>query len=121
MDHRNRLVLASRWLLPILALFLMLGHACELPAFVDLVVTAHPTEDADHAAHHQGHGPELSCDPVDAVASTGSVAAAPLLDAARVVSPDSPLPTWLRTTPPEGAKRGPSRPPLFLLHASLLI
>jgi hypothetical protein len=47
---RRTPVLAPRWLLPLLALFLALGHVCESPAHVDLVVSPHLTEGAGHAA-----------------------------------------------------------------------
>lgn len=121
MVHRDRFVPAPRWLLPILALLLVLGHACELPAYADLVMSPHLTEGADHAAHDQAHEPQISCDPVDVLASTGSVQVGPALRAAQVVSLGNPLPVRLVTASLEDSKRQASRPPLFLLHASLLI
>jgi len=122
MVHRNRFVPAPRWLLPILAFLLVLGHVCELPAYADLVMSPHPTGHAGHAAHDQAHEAEMSCDPVDVLANTGSVEVGPALGAAQVVVPlDSPLPIRFVTASLEGLKRPPGRPPLFLLHASLLI
>jgi hypothetical protein len=121
MVHRDRFVPAPRWLLPILALLLVLGHACELPAYVDLVISSHVTEGAGHAAHDQAHEPQISCDPVDVLASTGSAQVGPDLGAAQAVPIASPVPVRLLATSLEGSKRLLSRPPLFLLHASLLI
>ena len=121
MVHRNLFVPASRWLLPILAWLLVLGHACELPAYAALVGSAHPAEGAGHVAHHQTHEAEVSCDPVDVVASTGAVEMGPALGAAQVLPVGSPLPARLVIASLDDSKRPPSRPPLFLLHASLLI
>lgn len=118
---RRRFVAAPRWLLPLLALLVVLGHACELPAYVNLVASAQPTEDAGHHTHGQTHETELLCDPVDVAASTGSVEARPALGAAQATFLDSVLPVQLRIASVEGSTRPPSRPPLFLLHASLLI
>jgi hypothetical protein len=118
MIHRKRFVPAHQWLLPILAFLLVLGHACEVPAYADLVMSPHATE---HAAHDQAHEAELSCDPIDVLASTGSVEVGPALGAAQAAPLDSPLPVRLVTASVEASKRPPGRPPLFLLHASLLI
>jgi hypothetical protein len=122
MGHRNPLVPAPRWLLPILTLALVLGHVCELPAYLDLVVSPHVTEADGHATHSQAHDHEMSCDPVDALASSGSIGAvAPVLAAVQVAPLGSLLPGRFVTASLEHAKGALSRPPLFLLHASLLI
>ena len=121
MIHRDRFVPAPRWLLPLLALLLVLGHACELPAYVDLVISSHLTEGAGHAAHDEAHEAQISCDPVDVLASSGVLQVGPDLSAAQVVPLASPVPVRPLAVSLEGSKRLPSRPPLFLLHASLLI
>jgi hypothetical protein len=121
MVRRDRFVPAPRWLLPLLALLLVLGHACELPAYADLVISSHVTAGAGHAADDHAHEPQISCDPVDMLASTGSVQVVPDLRAAQVVPLGNPLPVRLVIASLEDSKRLPSRPPLFLLHASLLI
>jgi hypothetical protein len=121
MVHRDRFVPAPRWLLPLLALLLVLGHACELPAYADVVISPHLTGGAGHAAHDHADEPQVSCDPVDVLSSTGSAQVGPDLGAAQVVPLASPVPVRLLTASREDSKRLPSRPPLFLLHASLLI
>jgi len=121
MVHRDRSVLAPRWLLPILALLLVLGHACELRAYADIVMSPHLTEGAGHAADDHGHEPQISCDPVDILSSTGFAQVGPDLGAAQVVPLASPVPVRLLTASLEDAKRLASKPPLFLLYASLLI
>jgi hypothetical protein len=124
MAHRECSVPAPRWLLPLLALLLVLGHACELPAYADMGITPHLTEGTGHDAADHGHEPQISCDPVDILASTGSVQvgqAGPDLGAAHVVPVASARPLRVVTASLEGSTRLPSRPPLFLLHASLLI
>jgi hypothetical protein len=121
MVNRYRVEPALRWLLPIVALLVVLGHTCELPAYVNLVASAHPTEDTGHHTHDQAHEAEISCDPVDAVANTSSADVGPVLGAASVVPLGGPLLVRLAITSLTGSTRLPSRPPLFLLHASLLI
>ena len=122
MVHRRRFVTAPRWLLPLLALFVVLGHTCELPAYVNLVTSAHPTEDTGHHTHDQTHDAQISCDPVDAVTtSTGCAEVEPVLGAVPAIPLDGWLPVRLVITSVADATRLPSRPPLFLLHASLLI
>ena len=122
MVHRHRFVTAPRWLLPLLAFLVVLGHACELPAYVNLVVSAHSTEDTGHHTHDQTHEAQISCDPVDAVTTTtGSAEARPVLGAAPAIPLAGSLPVRQVITSLTDATRLPSRPPLFLLHASLLI
>ena len=122
MVHRRRFVTAPRWLLPLLALFVVLGHACELPAYVNLVASAHSAEDTGQHTHDQTHDAQISCDPLDAVTtSTGSAEVAPVLGAAPAIPLGGALPVRQVITSLTDATRLPSRPPLFLLHASLLI
>jgi hypothetical protein len=121
MGNRNRFVPALRWLLPILAMVLVLGHVCELSAYADLVISPHHVEGAAHTADDQAHESEMSCDPVDVLVSTGASGAGPTLSAVPVVPFAGPLLVQFVTGSLEESKRPPGRPPLFLLHASLLI
>ncbi len=120
MGHRDRFVPAPRWLLPLLALLFVLGHACELPAYADLVIAPHLPEGAGHADDH-AHEPQMSCDPVDVLARSGALHVGPDLGAGQVAPLAGPVPVRLLAVSLEDWKRLPSRPPLFLLHASLLI
>ena len=123
MIHRNLLVPIPRWLLPLLVLFLVLGHVCELPAYADLAVSSHPTgDDHRHAGDHQDTDTaELSCDAVDVLSSTSSAHGRPSLDVTEALPVARPVPVRFVTSSPNDSKRLPSRPPLFLLYASLLI
>lgn len=104
---------ATRWLLPLLVVILVLGHVCELPAYVEL------------ASHHSAEGDAgeqlSSCDAVTATSSSGHsqvwtgldmAVALPVIDAA-------PVGTTPRSF--KDPAKLPGRLPLFLLHASLLI
>jgi hypothetical protein len=96
-----------------LVVILVLGHVCELPAYVELV--------SHHSAEGNADEQLISCDAVTATSSSGHsqvwtgldmAVALPVIDAAPV-----------RRTPQsfEDPARLQSRLPLFLLHASLLI
>ena len=122
MIHRNLLVPLPRWLLPLLVLFLVLGHVCELPAYATLAVSSHPTgDDHRHAADHHTDTTQISCDAVDVLSSTGSAHGRPSLDVTEALPVASPVPVRFVTSSLNDSKRLPSRPPLFLLYASLLI
>lgn len=122
MIHRNRLLPIPRWLLPILVLFLVLGHVCELPAYADLAISSHPAgDDHRHAAAHHTDTSQISCDAVDVLSNTGSVHAGYSLDVAEAHPVASSVPVRFATSSLDDSKRLPSRPPLFLLYASLLI
>jgi hypothetical protein len=110
-------------LLPLLVLFLVLGHVCELPAYADLAVSSHPTgDDHRHAEdHHDTDTAQLSCNAVDVLSSTGSAHGRPSLDVTEALPVASPVPVRFVASSPNDSKRLPSRPPLFLLYASLLI
>lgn len=104
---------AARWLLPVLVVILIVGHVCELPAYAELV--------SHHPAKINGAERPSSCDAVTATSSSGHsqvwagldmAVAVPVIDA-------SPLRRTLQSF--EYPARLPSRLPLFLLHASLLI
>ena len=116
----KRLLLVPRWLVPILAFFIVLGHACELPAFADLV--AHGSEDAHHSADDHADENLISCDgAVGLRSSTGYLEVAPNLDAAKALPVPSVFPMRPIISARDKSNRLPIRPPLFLLYASLLI
>ena len=99
---------------------LVLGHVCELPAYADLVIPPHSTE--GHSADGHGHEPEMSCDPVDAAASTTPVRLMdPALEIAQALPATAVLGRPVTPSSIESSTRLPSRPPLFVLYASLLI
>lgn len=104
---------AARWLLPILVVILVLGHVCELSAYVEL------------ASHHSAEGDAdeqlSSCDAVTATSSSGHSQVWTGLDVAPALPIIDAVP--LRRTPQsfEDPEKLHSRLPLFLLHASLLI
>jgi hypothetical protein len=112
---------APRWLLTIMVALLMLGHVCELPAYAGLVIEAHAIEGRPADGH--GHEAEMSCEPVDAVSNTASVhVMGPVLGFAQALPATSPLLACLITPSSiERSTRLSSRPPLFVLYASLLI
>jgi hypothetical protein len=102
-----------------LVFLLVLGHACELPALAELVSDA--TEDTHHSADHHADENLISCDAVGVPSSTGHLQLGPRLDVAEVLPVTRQVPVRLIISSQESSKRLPSRPPLFLLHASLLI
>jgi hypothetical protein len=104
---------ASRWLLPILVVILILGHVCELPAYVELV--------SHHSAKGSADEQLSSCDAATVTSSSSHsqvwtwldmAVALPIIDA----SPVRRMPQFF-----EDPAKLPNRLPLFLLHASLLI
>jgi len=121
MAHRFRHRSVPRWLLPIVVTLLVLGHVCELPAYADLVIPAHSTEGRSADGH--GHESEMSCDPVDAVLNTTPVqVTVPVLHLVQTLDVIGAVPGRLVTSGSiESFTRLPSRPPLFVLYASLLI
>jgi hypothetical protein len=112
---------APRWLLTIMSALLVLGHVCELPAYAGLVIPPHSTEGRSADGH--GHEPEMACDPVDAVSNTTPVQVmGPVLEIAQALPATRPVPGGLvRASSIERSTRLPSRTPLFMLYASLLI
>ena len=114
-----RLLLVPRSLVPMLAFLLVLGHACELPSFADLV--SHAAEDAHHSADTHADENLISCDAIGLPSSTGYLQVVPNLDVAVALPVARPVLVRLIISSPEDSNRLPSRPPLFLLYASLLI
>lgn len=119
MRHSYRLLLVPRWLAPVLGFLLMLGHACELPAVADLLT--HAAEDVHHSADEHTDESLISCDAVGIPSSTVSLHLGLGLDLAEVVAVARPVPAQLIVSSRDDSNRPPSRPPLFLLHASLRI
>jgi hypothetical protein len=119
MVYFSRLLLGSRWLVPMLAFLLVLGHACELPAFADLV--SHAAEAGHHSADHHADENLISCDAVGLPSSTGYLQVGPSIEVAVALPVCRSVPVGLIISSPEDSKRLLSRPPLFLLYASLLI
>jgi hypothetical protein len=119
---RNRFRPAQPWLLTILVTLLVLGHACELPTYADLVISPHSTAATGHSADGHEHEPQISCDPVDVLSNTTHAQLiGPVLDVVQAFPVASPVPGWLVMSAHENSTRLPDRPPLFLLYASLLI
>jgi len=104
---------ATRWLLPILVVILVLGHVCELPAYVELV-SHHPAEaNADEQLS--------SCDAVPATSSAGHAQVWTAPDIALALPALDPTPARRAAWSFEDPVRLVERLSLFLLHASLLI
>ncbi|MGH7671715.1 MAG: hypothetical protein ACREMC_02360 [Gemmatimonadales bacterium] len=110
--HNPRL---STWLLVALAIFVVLGHVCALPIHAHAgAVTTHTEDHPEHGSDEAAHSG--SCEALRAHASVDT----PVLLPARLVLPAIGDPETQRahTTPAPGPA---SSPPLFLLHAALLI
>ena len=103
------------WLLVGLAVFVVLGHVCAGPVHVHAgAVTTHSEDHSERGSDEAAHGG--SC---EAVRSAASVDAAILVQTS-VVLPlrdGRPFEALLAALLPAPAES----PPLFLLHASLLI
>lgn len=115
--HRIR---PASWLIAVLVSLVGLGHACELPRLLDRV--AHAGEPAHH--HDTGHHTDearISCDAVDAASTARTHAGAALDSQGRVDSTAASAPIWRADVLPQGSIGVSARPPLFLLHGSLLI
>jgi hypothetical protein len=119
MIRSHRLLSVPLRLVPMLALLLVLGHTCELPAYADLA--SHADEDARHAAHDHADENLISCDGVAVPSNTGYLQGDPGLEVAQALPVASSVPVRPVTSSLKNSKRLPSRPPLFLLYASLLI
>lgn len=107
---------ARCWSFVLLGVLLMLGHVCELPV-ESLAVVGHAEANGGH--DHDGALHAGSCEAATTTASSLHVAAPPAdvmprsLDGVIVVA-DVLRDVTAATSPP-------SSPPLFLLHAALLI
>ena len=127
-----RLTGPLRWLLPVLVALLVLGHACELPAYVDVIAhhaaTTHEPPVAPHhhgspaaAPHDDGDGHALVCEGAVVVPSHGTAQLAPVLTvaiAAPALARVAPLQVSRLPVPVAQVATGP---PLYLRFSSLLI
>lgn len=111
----------ARWLLPVLVVILVLGHVCELPAFVDLVSHHHSTEGHDHSAERHADAQLDACDPLTAASGSCQVRILASVDAAVALPAIAVEPTRTVLPAPDGPEQLPPRSQLFLLYASLLI
>jgi len=114
---------ARRWVFPMLVLFLVLGHACDLPAYVDVISASHTTEKSPPSGDgHRSDEQALSCDLVSATSSPSHswVAAAPEI-ISLVLQVNDPAPASMVARAFEGPAKLAFRLALFLLHASFLI
>lgn len=99
-------------MLAILVVILVLGHVCELPAYVELV-SHHSADNADEQLS--------SCDAVAATSSSSHFQVSTGLDVAPALQLVDAAPMRRMLQSFEDPANLPSRLPLFLLHASLLI
>jgi hypothetical protein len=118
MKLRARRSRGARWILLALSLLLLTGHVCVLPTHGHAEPAATPA-DADHSrdggAGDGAHG--ASCEALRS-SSPGSPAVAP---SAVTVGADVVAPCRRCVGCSDAPKAVASSPPLFLLHAALLI
>jgi|RhiMetdeSRZDD1v2_1073273.scaffolds.fasta_scaffold204044_2 hypothetical protein len=111
----------SRWLLPVLVALLVLGHACELAAYAELVshrgTAPHAPAPVEHA---DGDDHALTCDATVVTTAKSPSKAAPVL---AVMSAAPGLASVVPPAPalPARTAKVATGPPLFLLLSSLLI
>ena len=111
----------SRWLLPVLVALLVLGHACELAAYAELVshrgTAPHAPAPVEHA---DGDDHALTCDATVVTTAKSPSKAAPVL---AVMSAAPGLASVVPPAPalPARTAKVANGPPLFLLLSSLLI
>ena len=109
------------WLFPLLVALLVLGHACDLPAYAELIVSHDIATDKEApAAHEHGDDEALTCDGAGVVPSSGFAGVSPVLIVTGVLPQvtSTPLAGPLVPTRPT---RSSTDPPLFLLFSSFLI
>jgi hypothetical protein len=105
----------SSWLLIGVAVFVVLGHVCALPVHAHAgAVTTHAGDHSEHGGDEAAHGG--SCEALRASLSSDVPALIPTGFVLPVISgPETQLARATLAPAPT------SSPPLFLLHASLLI
>lgn len=111
-------------LMALLVMLLLLGHVCELAPAVEAAVASHAAHDHHHDHHHQPGGDagesRLGCDAVDGLPK-GPLTTAPAPAVTGWAPVHAVAPARPATAFPTESARRPPGPPLFLLHASLLI
>ncbi len=116
-----RAAASPRWLLPALVVLLVLGHACDLPAYAALI-SDHATMLYQPADSHHDESDEhsLTCEATLVIPSHSGVVLPPILTAPVMLAGVlSVVPT--RPHLPAKADKLATGPPLFLLLSSLLI
>ena len=105
----------SSWLLIGVAVFVVLGHVCALPVHVHAgAVTTHAEDHPEHGGDEAAHGG--SCEALRASTNSDAPALIPTGFVLHVISsPETRLAHATQAPAPA------SSPPLFLLHAALLI
>ena len=113
---------ARRWVLPIVVVLLVLGHACEIPAYADVLASAQTAGAPHHSAddHHAGEQ-AVSCDAIGVTSNAGQPQVGAALETSVGLEAIDPAPARVVARSFESPAKPASRPPLFLLHASLLI
>ena len=121
----------SRALIFVLTLLVLVGHACELPAFAEVFTHthegAHDSTQHHHSSDQHGDDDQASCDAADArlrrarARRTGVRLQSRSLDACDGFSVARVVVSQVAAAPPRESSGLPRRLPLFLLHASLLI
>jgi len=127
MIDRRQIPSRIRWLLPALGFVLLFGHVCDARSYLEWLLPSHQDDHHHGSQQHSSadrHTPDvqIACDAVDAVSNTGCAPMDPRVDLATGVSAGDPDAARLVASPrPEVVTTLPTRPPLFLLHAALLI
>jgi len=105
----------SSWLLIGVAVVVVFGHVCALPVHVHAgAVTTHADDHSEHGGDEAAHGG--SCEALRASSGVDAPALLPTVFVLQVID-DSTIALAGATLSPVPA----SSPPLFLLHAALLI
>lgn len=112
----------GRWMFPLLVAFLVLGHACELPALAELIVDHSERAAAVPVEHdHEDDEHALTCDGA-LVLPTQTVAKVTPSLVMVVVEPTLVMPGLQPASVSKALSiRSSAGPPLFLLFSSLLI
>jgi hypothetical protein len=108
-------------LFPLLAVLLVLGHVCDLPAYAETAGAPHSAEDSHHHSDGQEREQLTSCDPVSATSSPGYTHPYVGLGTARALPASGSISAHPVARSFEDRATLLVRPPLFLLHAALLI
>jgi hypothetical protein len=114
----HRFAALRHWVFPLLVALLVLGHACELSAYTELIASADQPAAAGH--DHEGDEQALSCDVAPAVPTLGTAELTPFV-AMAVVAPVATAPAGTASLAIARPIRSFAGPPLFLLFSSLLI
>ena len=97
----------------------VLGHACDLP--IGMTAAAHAHADAQEPSDHHPDDSQLACDAVVGVRPNPSASCSIALDLHSDLQPIVRAIAWNVVAQRADVSLGHRRPPLFLLHAALLI